>query len=394
MNKRARAKTKLLEKNKDTVIEMFLNKETLNDIANHFNCSRPTVTQFLKDNGYNKRPSLHLTDLSEHADDIINRFEGGESIYSISRSLSFGDNCINRFLKDRGYDVNKGHRSHPDGELGEHKDEIIRIYLEEKIGIELIAKRFNTFGTSIRKIINRAGVMRSYDYYRYNVNENYFEKIDTRNKSYILGFLMADGSVHNRCWKMRLQLRDKLILDKIKEEVEYEGPIFQLPPKQHIDKRTGKVVNNNGSYVLSIVKVKMVQDLIKLGCVPNKTWLGRFPTAEQVPREFLADYLRGYYDGDGHITTGATGLSVIGNHHFISELYKHLPLKKEPRFYFNQSVQYPDDADKKTLTCDIGVKHGARDVLRFLYGDCADSLYLPRKRDLALYWLDKSRGKK
>lgn len=393
MNKRARAKTKLLEKNKDTVIEMFLNQETLNDIASRFNCSRPTVRQFLKDNGYDKRPSLHLTDLSEFADVIISRFEGGESIYSISRSLSLGDNCINRFLKDRGYDVNKGHRSHPGDELGKHKDEIIRIYLEEKIGIDLIAKRFNTFGASIRKIINRAGVMRSYDYYRYNVNENYFEKIDTRNKSYILGFLMADGSVHNRSWRVKLQARDKIIIDKIKEEVEYDGQTFSSPPKQYINKRTGKTIKDTGSYALSIVKVKMVQDLIKLGCVPNKTWLGRFPTEEQVSKEFLADFIRGYWDGDGHIMKNTPGLSVIGNHHFISELYKHLPLKEEPRLDFKQSVQYPDDTDKKTLTCDIGVKHGARDVLQFLYGDCADSLYLPRKRDLALYWLNKSRGK-
>jgi hypothetical protein len=48
----------------------------------------------------------------------------------------------------------------------------------------------------------------------------------------------------------------------------------------------------------------MSQDLIKLGCVPNKTKKLQFPTIEQVPDNLLFSFIRGYFDGDGCIWIG------------------------------------------------------------------------------------------
>ena len=33
---------------------------------------------------------------------------------------------------------------------------------------------------------------------KYNVNDNYFNKIDNEEKAYWLGFLLADGCIHER----------------------------------------------------------------------------------------------------------------------------------------------------------------------------------------------------
>ena len=45
----------------------------------------------------------------------------------------------------------------------------------------------------------------------------------------------------------------------------------------------------------------MYEDLIKLGCVPNKSLTVKFPTEEQVPKEFLSSFILGLIDGDGSI---------------------------------------------------------------------------------------------
>jgi intein-encoded DNA endonuclease-like protein len=46
----------------------------------------------------------------------------------------------------------------------------------------------------------------------------------------------------------------------------------------------------------------MNQDLINLGCVPNKSLILKFPTEEQVPEKFLSHFIRGFFDGDGSVT--------------------------------------------------------------------------------------------
>ena len=53
--------------------------------------------------------------------------------------------------------------------------------------------------------------------YKYDVDINYFKKIDN-NAAYILGFISADGNVNeNYSLRISLQKRDREILDFIKK---------------------------------------------------------------------------------------------------------------------------------------------------------------------------------
>jgi len=48
----------------------------------------------------------------------------------------------------------------------------------------------------------------------------------------------------------------------------------------------------------------MIMDLMSLGVIPGKT---KNPILPEIPREYLPDFIRGFFDGDGSVTYGHYG---------------------------------------------------------------------------------------
>ena len=124
---------------------------------------------------------------------------------------------------------------------------------------------------------------------KYNVNDNYFEHINSYNKAYLLGVFYSDGYLVTEGITKRigLDVKDTEWLQSIGKELESEAPLYKTAKEQL--KR------------LKITSPKMYEDLKKLGCVENKTFLLKFPTVEQVPKEFQLAFILGLWDGDGSI---------------------------------------------------------------------------------------------
>ena len=135
---------------------------------------------------------------------------------------------------------------------------------------------------------------------KYYYNENYFKKIDTNEKAYWLGFLYADGCItrfyrNDKLKSMSLELTlqdddcDHLI--KFKEALESNVPI------QH------RIISNKYKSDRIVINcTSMCRDLIKLGCTPTKSLTLEFPSSDIVPDEYLIDFIRGYFDGDGGVS--------------------------------------------------------------------------------------------
>ena len=122
-----------------------------------------------------------------------------------------------------------------------------------------------------------------------------FEKVDNYKTAYWLGFLYADGSI-------RSGTRNEISLDLKEEDLEIIKTFHSFCNnknniREHIIKRNGKEFK---SYVSSFSNKKVKENLIKLGCTPKKSLTLEFPSEEQVPQEFLYDFMRGYFDGDGY----------------------------------------------------------------------------------------------
>jgi len=129
----------------------------------------------------------------------------------------------------------------------------------------------------------------------YNVNDNYFNKIDNEDKAYWLGFLMADGCIQERPGQDRIQLvlaiKDKEHLDKYKSSLGFKGPVNDNQIKSGLFKGLWH------SRVF-ITSQQLVNDLSKYGCVPRKSLTLKFPKIDKI---LISHFIRGYFDGDGSV---------------------------------------------------------------------------------------------
>jgi hypothetical protein len=142
-------------------------------------------------------------------------------------------------------------------------EKAIEYYLNnETISITQVAKKFGidrcNLGLKLKQIknVNRKS--------KYSYDENFFEIIDSEEKAYWLGFLLADGNNTKRTLRFRLKLEDKYILERFLKSINGNIPIKE-------DK-----VNLNGKIIfscnLTISSVKMCKDVEKYGIIPNKTY--------------------------------------------------------------------------------------------------------------------------
>lgn len=132
-----------------------------------------------------------------------------------------------------------------------------------------------------------------------DINDFFFEKITSHNQAYVLGVMYADGYLvieGTKTKRIGIDSIDKEWLENIARVMEFDGEIIDLG-----NKRSGYSSTKN-IYRFKISSPKLYDDLIKLGCFEHKTDILKFPTEEQVPKEFINSFIAGYLDGDGSLS--------------------------------------------------------------------------------------------
>ena len=131
---------------------------------------------------------------------------------------------------------------------------------------------------------------------KYKYQQDIFEKINTTEKAYWLGFLAADGCNYQRKYNASiiLNIHEKDIehLEKFKQFCNTDTKI-----KTYI----GCAGFSNQTPMCKIVlnSKKMSNDLIEKGIVPNKSLILQPPN---ILKEFYKPFILGYFDGDGSIS--------------------------------------------------------------------------------------------
>ena len=135
---------------------------------------------------------------------------------------------------------------------------------------------------------------------KYPIQEDFFDKIDTEEKAYVLGLLYADGynNTDRNSVKLTLKESDKEILEKISSVIQPTKPLGLY----RTNKSQKGFENSQNAVSLTIANKHISQRLVELGCGKAKTHNLIFPTEEQVPKHLQRHFVRGYFDGDGSVS--------------------------------------------------------------------------------------------
>lgn len=132
---------------------------------------------------------------------------------------------------------------------------------------------------------------------KYDFDQTFFDKIDTEEKAYVLGFVYADGcnNKHPNTGELSISQmeRDIDILEKIKLAMKSTYPISE-------EKNTWGGEEKRFRFYL--YGSKLDEQLTNVGVVHNKSLILTFPTF--IPDELMPHFIRGYFDGDGSVWEG------------------------------------------------------------------------------------------
>jgi hypothetical protein len=129
---------------------------------------------------------------------------------------------------------------------------------------------------------------------KYNVNQFYFEEIDSPDKAYFLGWLASDGHINTKRNEISIALQegDKEILEKLNKFIENEKPLTKI-----VYNKLGQE-NWKDQYKLIVNSKKMTKDLEKILVCDNKSKKIVMPN---IPDVFMNEFMKGVLEGDGNI---------------------------------------------------------------------------------------------
>ena len=256
-------------------------------------------------------------------------------------------------------------RNPKSGTIAWSEDQMKYIISEYKKGktLSALGREFGVSYSTIRNLLKRKGIKTEGNKHNFPRDEFYFSNIDSKEKAYWLGFLYADGCVHSNSNEISITLKDRDHLEKFRKAIKSNNKIGES-----IDKRFSSMPK---IYHFSIKDKQLKSDLIKWGCVPNKSLtLTKIPN---IPRDFVSHFIRGYFDGDGslHWLNGTKNfrISFVGTAPFLKDIQKELGLSLSLCQQEGNQSKYFQVAGRKQVPM----------ILDYIYKDSDENIRLTRK---------------
>jgi hypothetical protein len=194
--------------------------------------------------------------------------------------------------------------------LGSHLEDIKEMYLNN-CTVASIARKHNCYEQSV---INALKYLKIYNPKLPNTTKNpdYFKNINTYNKAYILGFIIADGAIVRNSLgypslTITIHRRDISILELIKKELGVTNKIIPINRPSSFDKT--KITDH---VRLVICNQTIVNDLLLLGVKERKS-LTMENIISIVPELYKPAFIIGYFDGDGSVSLAKDSNTIIVN---------------------------------------------------------------------------------
>lgn len=243
------------------------------------------------------------------------------------------------------------------------------MYYNNNETLKDIAKKLNVSATCIRNyfLYNNLEIHERVYKRKYDINEHIFDKIDTPDKAYCLGFFYSDGynDEEDGSIRIELHLRDIDILEKINSFIGSNKPI-------KIHNANSDTKHNTPSCELCINSRYMSNVLTNYGFVQRKSLILEFPY--WMDKELIPFMLKGYIDGDGwvqryNIGIMSTEMFCQGVHDYLEEIN------------INSSIynQNPNKYKEVTKTLYIHRRNNIKRLVKYMFS--YGTLFLQRKYD-------------
>lgn len=255
------------------------------------------------------------------------------------------------------------------------KQEIIKYYLSRPMTMKQVEDKYELSHPTITKLLKDVPKYTKAKLNNPNMNERFFEKIDSEESAYFLGLLISDGNVfkdntgRQASISIALDSKDEYMLEKFKEVVNSNTSIGH---------------DGRGCSQIAVRSNIMAEDLAKYGVVPRKSYNTHLP---QVADKWMPHLIRGIFDGDGSIMAKPSpnndghnrflhSISFCGTHELMTNIsdyaFKKLHLKQKPTVY--------DYADRKLSEVKI---QNIDDMAKFGWWMYYNStIQLNRKKDI------------
>lgn len=236
----------------------------------------------------------------------------------------------------------------------EEKNNIIEYGKNNQITHRAAAQMFNVKKSVIENLFKIAGLNKK-DIKSLNIN--YFETIDTEEKAYWLGFIYADGSIQDKELEIGLNIADISHLEKFKTAIQSEHKI--------------STKEETNSCRIVVTRTEFVNHLKNHGVKKNKTY-----KKMEIPNmryELFPHFVRGFFDGDGCISSDLSMCSFTGNDSdFMLEIINRFDIKLS-----DKAIR------KKSNTSAVDIRmygDNMRKFLTIIYSNA--NIYLDRKFEL------------
>ena len=145
-------------------------------------------------------------------------------------------------------------------------------------------------------------------------NRHIFDKIDTEDKAYWLGFIVADGYLNEDRRMLRIKLGD---VDKnhLIKFISFVGGSEEELLKSEIHSTTGKT-----EWYVTLYSQEIKNALLNLNVEQAKSGYEKVPVLQ---KELYRSFIRGLWDGDGFIRENFSGIGLVGSKECLEFVQKH-----------------------------------------------------------------------
>jgi len=210
------------------------------------------------------------------------------------------------------------------------------------------------------------------------INENYFEKIDSHEKAYWLGFICADGHISKRGY-LTIAIKDREILEKFTKDT---NSTYKIRHVFQPDSRTGKSYEK---YSCCFSNKSFVSHIINHGVTHDKSDVLNFPNIDE---QYYSSFIAGLFDGDGSVYVKDNSVTKVLGCNLIStkEILNHINNWLLKKYNIPNISCIKVTKNKSNVWKQYWYKH-AVPFLNIIYS-VDPEMYLQRKYNLYLQYKD------